>query len=165
MWNKYRKHMMKKKQWWLLPAVCVGMLMWGACSTDDPDPNAFDFDEHTATGTWKIDSVKGFYDMKYFLLDKKFTGGTLQLNADGAYHLTNGDGTWSQTGTWKAGRWYVVLTANNGVPDTLQLMSPRDGNRQSWKNHLDFYKKQQAKAATGGYVTLKEMQMFTTREK
>ena len=54
---------MKKNKFFfllMLPAVML-VSVFISCSTDDPDPNAYDFNDEIATGTWKIDSVVGFY--------------------------------------------------------------------------------------------------------
>ena len=78
---------MKKNKFFfllMLPAVML-VSVFISCSTDDPDPNAYDFNDEIATGTWKIDSVVGFYPMRYFVLNDKFNGGTLYLQKGGMY--------------------------------------------------------------------------------
>jgi hypothetical protein len=159
---------MKKNKFFfllMLPAVML-VSVFISCSTDDPDPNAYDFNDEIATGTWKIDSVVGFYPMRYFVLNDKFNGGTLYLQKGGMYQLTNGDKSWTQTGSWKSGRWYVVLTANGGEPDTLQVMAPRNKDAANWRKHLDLYKvhRQPSKKGDGSIITDKQVHMYTTKQ-
>jgi hypothetical protein len=148
----------------MLPAFLL-MSALVSCDTDDPDPDAYDFGEETATGNWKIDSVVGYYQMKYFVLDEKFNGGSLNLREDGSYSLSNGDGSWSQAGSWKAGRWYVVLTVNGGEADTLNVLAPRNNDASSWNTHLDLYKVHQTDDADGdGFIVDKRVHMYTTKQ-
>jgi len=159
---------MKKNRFLLLLMLPAFLLVSAlvSCSTDDPNPDAYDFNDKIAAGTWKIDSVVGYYQMKYFVLDNKFNGGTLTLQQGGMYQLSNGDKSWSQTGSWKSGRWYVVLTVNGGQPDTLQVMAPRDKNPSNWSRHLDLYKvhRQASNSGDGSIIVDKQVHMYTTKQ-
>lgn len=159
---------MKKNKLCLLLALPALLLVTAlaSCDSDDPSPNDYDFNNSTAMGLWKIDSVAGSFKMKYFQLDKEFKGGTLNLKQDGKYLLTNGDGSWSQTGTWKAGRWYVALTVDGGVADTLMVMAPRGNNVSNWNKHLDLYKKSYLpnKNANGSAQVDKQVHVYTTKQ-
>ncbi|MCI6102853.1 MAG: hypothetical protein SO096_07650 [Prevotella sp.] len=149
----------------MLPALLLATAL-ASCDSDDQNPYDYDFNNTTAMGSWKIDSVAGSFKMKYFELDKKFKGGTLNLKQDGKYQLTNGDGSWSQTGTWKAARWYVALTVDGGAADTLMVMAPRDNNTNNWKRHLDLYKKSYLpnKNANGSAQVDKQVHVYTTKQ-
>ena len=158
--------MMKKKRLLFGSLLMAIILPFGmaSCGSDDPDPDAFDFNDKIAAGNWHIDSVDGFYDLKYFVLDSTFAGGSLNLGTDGHYTLTNGDRSFTQYGSWKSGRWYVVLTGNGLDPDTLNVMAPRNQNAANWATHLDLYKEQRvSRTEDASNPAIKRAVMYTTK--
>lgn len=163
---------MRKSSLWVSLFVCLFVGAFVSCSTDDPDPDAYDFNNSIAAGNWHIDSVRGFYDMEYMngiVLDSTYVGGRLQLDAEQLHYvLYNGRGERTSEGSWRAGRWYVRLTQNGSAEDTLGVSfggtSYADFNPAAWSHHLNLYKSHQVAAAHGGgTITDKEVTLFMSK--
>ncbi len=163
---------MKKSNLWVSMFIGLFVAVFVSCGTDDPDPDAYDFNNSIAAGNWRIDSVRGFYDMEYMngiVLDSTYAGGRLVLDANQLhYTLYNGKGERTSEGTWRAGRWYVRLTQNGSAEDTLGVTfggtNFSDFNPSTWRHHLNLYKAHQRQSANGGgSITDKEVTLYMSK--
>lgn len=164
--------MKRQKSLWAFLFAALLVTAMAACSTDDPSPDAYNFDESIAAGNWRINRVDGFYDMEYMngiILDSSYVGGRLQLDQNPRhYALYNGKNELTSEGTWRAGRWYVCLTQNNSKEDTLGVSfgSDRfaDFDPSSWRHSLNLYKShQQATGNGGGNITDKQVTLYMSK--